>query len=98
MTTTEFAALVVNALEECNYFKKNERHHPGDICASFATVSETLGVALSWAISKNYELSEKKAMMESSDIKKSTYTPSSYTNKFIDDETIEYSEWKKNSK
>lgn len=100
MTTTEFAALVVNALDEQNYFKKDAKAHPEDIATAFATVSETIGTAMSWAISKEKQVKDanKKAVMQTSTLSKSggsatvTYTSNSISD---DDYTLGYNEWKR---
>lgn len=73
MTTTEFAALVVNALDEQNYFKKDAKAHPDDIAAAFATISETIGSAMSWAISKEHEVKQKQAVMRTTTLAKNNY-------------------------
>jgi hypothetical protein len=74
MTTTEFAALVVNALEEQNYFKKDAKAHPDDIASAFATVAETIGSAMTWAISKEHEIKQKKqAVMRTSTLAKNNF-------------------------
>jgi hypothetical protein len=72
MNTTEFAALVVNALDEQEYFKKNTKAHPGDIAIAFATVAETIGSAMSWAIGKEHEVKNKQAVMRTSTLAKNT--------------------------
>jgi len=73
MTTTEFAALVVNALDEQNYFKKDAKAHPDDIASAFATISETIGSAMSWAISKEHEVKQKQAVMRTTTLAKNNY-------------------------
>lgn len=50
MTTREFADMVIDALDEQNYFKKDDVAHPYDIAVSFTTVGETIGKAMEWAI------------------------------------------------
>ena len=91
MTTEEFAALVVSALDEQNYFKRGSKNHPQDIAISFATVGESIGTAMSWAISKEHE-AKKKAVMNPTDLRKSALP--------IDDEIapsgLSYSEYKDN--
>ena len=68
MTTTEFADLVVEALHEQNYFKRDDVAHPQDIAYAFTTIGETIGNAMAWAISQ--EGAYKKAMMETKDLRK----------------------------
>jgi hypothetical protein len=91
MTTEEFAALVVDALHEQNYFKRGSKNHPQDIAISFATVGESIGTAMSWAISKEHEV-KKNAVMNPTDLRKSALP--------IDDEiapsNLSYSEYKAN--
>jgi hypothetical protein len=72
MTTEEFAAIVVDALHEQNYFKKSSKNHPQDIAISFATVGESIGVALSWAISKEHQAKKdlKEAVMHTGNLSK----------------------------
>ena len=74
MTTEEFAALVVEALHEQNYFKRESKNHPYDIAISFATVGESIGTAMSWAISKEHEAKKglKEAMMKTGNLSKNT--------------------------
>lgn len=69
MTTTEFANLVVEALEDQNYFKKSDVAHPYDIAVAFSTVGETIGKAMEWAIKQeaNYR---KEAVMRPKDLAK----------------------------
>lgn len=72
MTTEEFAQMVVDALDEQNYFKKGTKHHPQDIAYSFTTVGETIGQAMYWAIKREAEVSQqiKQGVMASKDLKK----------------------------
>jgi hypothetical protein len=72
MNTTEFAALVVNALDEQDYFKRDQNAHPGDIAIAFSTVAETIGSAMSWAIGKEHEVKQKQAMMRTTTLAKNT--------------------------
>jgi len=73
MTTEEFAAMVVDALHDQNYFKKDAKSHPEDIAIAFTTVAETIGSAMSWAISKEHEVKNKQAVMRTSSLAKNTY-------------------------
>ena len=95
MTTEEFAALVVESLHEQNYFKRESKNHPYDIAISFATVGESIGTAMSWAISKEHEAKKgiKEAMMKTGDLSKnvsgswstsssSTYNPTVATSNY----------------
>ena len=72
MTTTEFAALVVEALHEQNYFKIDDVAHPQDIAFAFTTVGETIGTTMAWAIvnESQYLNSKKQAVMNPTNLKK----------------------------
>ena len=102
MTTEEFAALVVSALDEQNYFKRGSKNHPQDIAMSFATVGESIGAAMSWAISKEHE-AKKKAVMNPTDLRKSALpiddeiAPAllQQGEPLISEESLGYSEWKR---
>lgn len=71
MNTREFADLVINALEEQNYFKKDDVAHPQDIAYAFSTVGETIGTAMSWAIKEEHTGNNKQAVMTPKNLKKS---------------------------
>lgn len=92
MTTREFADLVVEALNEQNYFKHNDVAHPQDIAYAFTTVGETIGNAMAWAIKQESDF-RKEAVMTTKDLRKSALP--------VDEEIAptvnEYSEWKKNN-
>jgi hypothetical protein len=70
MTTREFADLVVEALNEQNYFKHGDVAHPQDIAYAFSTVGETIGSALYWAIKNEHESNKKNAVMETGSLRK----------------------------
>jgi hypothetical protein len=74
MNTKEFADLVVNALNDQEYFKSGEVGHPQDIAYAFSTVAETIGSALAWAISQEAEVrkdtDKKNAMMQTGNLRK----------------------------
>lgn len=71
MTTREFADLVIEALDEQNYFKKSDTAHPQDIAYAFTTVGETIGNAMAWAIQQELSVKSKKGIMAGGDLKKS---------------------------
>ena len=71
MTTREFADLVIEALEEQNYFKSTDTAHPYDIAIAFSTVGETIGVAMQWAIEQEHQVKSKKGIMSGGDLRKS---------------------------
>ena len=104
MTTEEFAALVVSALDEQNYFKRGSKNHPQDIAMSFATVGESIGTAMSWAISREHEVKKelKTAMMRTGNLSKNmsgSWASASYSSEHIlpidEEESLGYSEWKR---
>ena len=70
MTTREFADLVIEALEEQNYFKSGDTAHPYDLAVAFSTVGETIGVAMQWAIEQEHQVKSKKGIMAGGDLKK----------------------------
>lgn len=70
MTTREFADMVIDALDEQNYFKKDDVAHPYDIAVSFTSIGETIGKVMEWAI-------KQEAQVRSSTISTPTYTGNS---------------------
>jgi len=102
MTTREFADLVVQALDEQNYFKNDDIAHPQDIAYAFTTVGETIGNAMSWAIKQEHQSSKKVndtkvGMMQATNLRKNALP--------VDEEIApnteggygsSYSEWKFN--
>lgn len=69
MTTEEFAQMIVDILDEQNYFKKGTRHHPYDLAVSFTTVGETIGQAMEWAIKREHA-ARKQGLMQPKDLRK----------------------------
>lgn len=69
MTTDEFAKMVVDALDEQNYFKRGHAAHPHDIAMAFTTVGETIGIAMSWAIKQEHQFI-KNAVMQTGSLSK----------------------------
>jgi hypothetical protein len=90
MSTEEFAALVVNALDEQEYFKRGVKAHPDDIATAFSALSETIGTALSWAVAKKYEANKKNAVMETKDLKKVESELLQKDESLVKPSTIEY--------
>lgn len=96
MTTKEFADLVITALEEQNYFKKDYPAHPQDIAYAFSTVGETIGAAMNWAIKQEHEAKKelKEAVMKTGDLSKNisgSWASASQSSEHvlpIDDETV----------
>jgi hypothetical protein len=100
MTTREFADLVIEALNEQNYFKHGDVAHPQDIAYAFSTVGETIGSALYWAIQHEHEANKKNAVMQTGNLKKTVdETLNNDTNSpaFDHTQSLAYSEWKNKS-
>ena len=74
MTTEEFAAMIVDSLDEQNYFKKGTKNHPADIVVAFVSTAETIASTIDWAIGKEQskKLKEKLGVMSNGDLKKNT--------------------------
>ena len=74
MTTEEFAAMIVDTLDEQNYFKKGSKNHPADIVVAFVSTAETISTTMSWAIKKvrDINLDHKMGVMSNGDLKKNT--------------------------
>lgn len=85
LTPQEFANIIVDSLEQNNYFKRNEKAHPVDIEAAFSTTASAIAVAIDAIGKKIHEegkrnASEKNAMMQTTNLKKYTVTSSSSDN------------------
>ena len=93
MTPVEFSNLIVEVLDEQNYFKKNEAAHPADICVAFSSAAETIGKAMDWAI-KNESGVEKQAVMKSGNLRKGALPIDEEIAPTGGDYDSEYSEWK----
>lgn len=93
MNTREFADLVIEILDEQNYFKKGDTAHPGDICIAFSTVAETIGKTMEWAI-KNEHNGKKEAVMKPTFQKKMTLPIDDEINPYTPEEEVGYSEWR----
>jgi len=94
MTTREFADLVVEALNEQNYFKHGDLAHPQDIAYAFSTVGETIGSALYWAIRQEHESNKKNAVMQTGNLRKHDLSEDQEISS-VEEESLGYSEWKK---
>lgn len=81
LTPEEFANIIVDSLEDNNYFKRNEKAHPIDIEAAFSTTASAIAHAIDAVGKKMYDAekqAEKQAMMNATDLKKNiTITSSS---------------------
>ena len=79
LTPQEFANIIVDSLEDNNYFKRDEKAHPVDIEAAFSTTATAIAHAID-AIGKKIhdeERNEKKAMMQPTDLTKNIVISSS---------------------
>lgn len=79
LTPQEFANIIVDSIEDNNYFKRDEKAHPVDIEAAFSTTATAVAHAID-AIGKKIhdaERSEKKAMMQPTDLTKNIVISSS---------------------
>lgn len=95
MTTREFADLVIEALEEQNYFKKDDVAHPQDIAYAFTVVGETIGSALYWAIQQEHKFRlQPSTVSHATQTKVSPNVTVTYTSSAVSDNVNEYSEWK----
>jgi chaperonin GroEL (HSP60 family) len=91
LTPQEFADIIVNSLEDNNYFKRNEKAHPVDIEAAFSTTASAVAHAID-AIGKKIhdaEKTDKKAMMMPKDLNKNI-TITSSSNIEVAPSTISY--------
>ena len=82
MTTEEFADMVVQALHDQDYFKKDSKNHPGDIVIAFTSAAESIAAALEWAISREHEVKKaqkrKQAVMQTSTLSKNIADNATY--------------------
>jgi hypothetical protein len=91
LTPQEFADIIVNSLEDNNYFKRNEKAHPVDIEAAFSTTASAVAHAID-AVGKKIhdaEKADKKAMMTNKDLQKNI-TITSSSNVEVIPSTISY--------
>lgn len=74
MTTEEFAAIIVDTLDEQNYFKKGTKNHPSDMAISFISTAETIAATMEWAIKKIHDinLDQKMALLRTGNLSKNT--------------------------
>ena len=81
LTPEEFANIIVDSLEDNNYFKRNEKAHPVDIESAFSTTASAIAHAIDAVGKKMHEAekqAEKQAIMNATDLKKNiTITSSS---------------------
>ena len=106
MTTEEFAAMIVDTLDEQNYFKKGSKNHPSDMAVSFVSTAETIAATMEWAIKKvqDINLNEKMGILRTGNLSKNTSgswarasssSEHTYTSPIDEEESLGYSEWKR---
>lgn len=79
LTPQEFADIIVDSLEDNNYFKRNEKAHPSDIEVAFSTTASAMAHAIE-VIGKKINQEQrgsKQAMMKPSDLTKNIIISSS---------------------
>jgi hypothetical protein len=94
MTTEEFAAMVVDALHEQNYFKRGSKNHPADIVMAFTSTAESIASALEWAIHREHQVNTDRQKQAPVTYSKNNVT--SVQDKALPKDSLGYSEWKKN--
>lgn len=67
LSTSEFAALVVTAIEEAGFFKRNDAAHPEDISNAFATVAPSVALGIEFVGKK---IHAKNAYMQTGNLSK----------------------------
>ena len=87
VTPQEFAEIVVQALEQTTHFDRNEAAHPEDIVIAFISHAEAVALGMS-AVGRKMNNGEKKAVMQTGNLKKSHdnengYSESKYRNVMI---------------
>lgn len=60
MTPEEFVNVVLDSMEELNYFKRNERAHPEDIVISLVVQAEAVAKGAGFIIQKVAESRQQK--------------------------------------
>lgn len=72
LTPQEFADIIVDSLEENNYFKRDEKAHPIDIEAAFSTTAVAIAHAIDAVGKKIHESNDniKRGLMQATSIKK----------------------------
>lgn len=72
LTPQEFANIIVESLEENNYFKRDEKAHPIDIEAAFSTTAVAIAHAIDAVGKKIYDSDKKikQGLAEATSIKK----------------------------
>jgi len=91
LTPQEFANIIIDSLEENNYFKRDEKAHPVDIESAFSTTASAVAHAIDAVGKKIYDAEKagKKAMMMPKDLNKNI-TITSSSNIEVTPSTISY--------
>jgi chaperonin GroEL (HSP60 family) len=79
LTPQEFAEIIINSLEDNNYFKRDEKAHPVDIESAFSTTASAVAHAID-AVGKNIHNAEKpkkKALVMPTNLQKDIVVTSS---------------------
>lgn len=93
LTPQEFADIIVDSLESNNYFKRDEKAHPVDIEAAFSTTASAVATAIDAIGKKMHEesirtASEKHAMMQPKDLRKTDVKISTSDNITFSESTV----------
>ena len=93
LTPQEFADIIVESLENNNSFKRNEKAHPVDIEAAFSTTASAIATAIDAIGKKMHEesirtVSEKHAMMQAKDLRKTDINISTSDNLTFSESTV----------
>ena len=93
LTPQEFANIIIDSLEENNYFKRDEKAHPVDIEAAFSTTASAVATAIDAIGRKMHEesirtASEKQAMMQTKNLKKSNINVNTSDNLTFSSSTV----------
>lgn len=95
LTPQEFADIIVESLEDNNYFKRNEKAHPVDIEAAFSATASAVATAIDH-IGKKMYAQEKKAFLQAGNLKKNV-APTvdvTYSSNSVEDGADDYFEQK----
>jgi chaperonin GroEL (HSP60 family) len=94
LTPQEFANIIVDSLEDNNYFKRDEKAHPVDIEAAFSTTASAIAHAIDAIGKKIYdaEKSEKKAMMTAKDLQKNSITVTSSDQIIMNESSVSFAD------
>lgn len=54
LTPTEYASIIVDAVEACGYFGRNDKAHPEDLEIAFDVVSKTVALSIAHVAANIY--------------------------------------------